>query len=301
MYRLLVVGLAALAGGCSMTRLTANTTADVLALAAPAMNSESDVQLAREAAPASLKTVEGFLQASPENEEMLAIVAEGYCSYAFGFIESDWEDFDLAHKTDEADAVAKRATTLYQRCESYGLRLLAVEGGFDAKALEGDQRTFEKRLADLDEEQVPGLFWTALGLASAINLNRDDIEMVAYMPKVKAMFERVVKLDEKFYNGGAHLALGMLYTAQSKEVGGDPDLGKKHFERAIELTDGKFLMPQVLMAMNYGSIQHDQAFFHDRLVKVLDTPASIWPEQRLANELALVRARRYLAHEKELF
>jgi len=36
-------------------------------------------------------------------------------------------------------------------------------------------------------------------------------------------------------------------------------------------------------------------------VKVLETPPSVWPEQRLANEIAHRRARRYLSHEKELF
>jgi hypothetical protein len=36
-------------------------------------------------------------------------------------------------------------------------------------------------------------------------------------------------------------------------------------------------------------------------VKVLETPPSIWPEQRLANEIAHRRARRYLKQEKELF
>ena len=41
--------------------------------------------------------------------------------------------------------------------------------------------------------------------------------------------------------------------------------------------------------------------FHDTLVKVLETPPSIWPEQRLANEIAHRRARRYLKQEKELF
>jgi len=38
-----------------------------------------------------------------------------------------------------------------------------------------------------------------------------------------------------------------------------------------------------------------------QLKQVLETPPSVWPEQRLANEVAHRRARRYLSHEKELF
>ena len=45
----------------------------------------------------------------------------------------------------------------------------------------------------------------------------------------------------------------------------------------------------------------DRKLFHDELVKVLQTDPAIWPEQRLANEIAHRRARRYLSQEKELF
>jgi hypothetical protein len=55
------------------------------------------------------------------------------------------------------------------------------------------------------------------------------------------------------------------------------------------------------MAYRIGLQTNDQKFFHENLVKVLETPPSVWPEQRLANEIAHRRARRYLSHEKELF
>src|SRR5687767_14116483 len=103
------------------------------------------------------------------------------------------------------------------------------------------------------------------------------------------MFQRVVVVNEKFYKGGAYLALGMLFTAQGAAIGGNPESGKKHFERAIELTGGKFLMPKVLMARAYGTIVQDRALFHSSLEEVLRTSPAIWPEERLANELAHIR------------
>lgn len=291
--------LAALAApACNMTKFAADQTADVLEVAAPSLNMEADVELARAAAPGQLKTVEGFWLATPGNRKILRILAQGYCEYAFGFLEDDYETLAMAGKTEEADAVARRATGLYLRCMNYGLRLL---GASWEKALYGDLAGWARKLAEADEDDVPGLFFTAFGLASAINLNRDDIELVAYLPKAKAAFERVIALDEKFFHGGAHMALGMLYTAQGAAIGGKPEEGKKHFERAIELTQGKYLMPKVLMAVSYGTIVQDRAFFRKTLEEVLRTSPAIWPEQRLANELAHLRARRYLAHEKEWF
>jgi hypothetical protein len=34
---------------------------------------------------------------------------------------------------------------------------------------------------------------------------------------------------------------------------------------------------------------------------VIETPPSVWPEQRLANEVAHRKARRYLSKEKDIF
>jgi TRAP transporter T-component len=287
-----------LLGACNLTAFTANQTAPVLKAALPALSQESDLQFAREAAPGNLKTVEGFLLASPDNETFMEILAQGYCEYAFGFLETDVLEARLAKKTNLEEAVGKRATTFYLRGMSYGMKLLG--DGWE-KAMYGDLKGFEDKVNAADKDKVTGMFFTALGLASAINLNRDDIEMVAYIVKARLLFERVVALDSGFYNGGAHMALGMLYSAQSKDIGGDPEHGKKEFDTAIQLSGGKFLIPKVLMAASYGTVTHNQELFHKTLVQVLETSPAIFPDQRLANEIAHVWARAYLAHEKELF
>jgi hypothetical protein len=85
-----------------------------------------------------------------------------------------------------------------------------------------------------------------------------------------------------------------------------------HFQKAIEITEKKFLLAYVLEARwvywrQWGGAKTDEEKakykkeFHDTLVKVLETSPSIWPEQRLANEIAQRKARRYLKQEKELF
>jgi len=61
------------------------------------------------------------------------------------------------------------------------------------------------------------------------------------------------------------------------------------------------LLARTLMGYRVGLMTNDQAFMHAQLKQVLETPPAIWPEQRLANEVAHRRARRYLSHEKELF
>jgi hypothetical protein len=281
-----------------MVAFTANQTSKVLEVASPALNQESDPEFARMAAPASLKTVEGFHLASPDNETLITILARGYCEYSFGFLEFDVQKARARGDDATADAIARRATGLFLRCMNYGLKLL--DGSWE-KALYGDQAGFEAKVKGADRDDVPGLFFTAMGLAQAVNLNRDDIEMVAFLPKAQVMFERVSALDSNYYNGGAHMALGMLYSARSVSLGGDPEKGKKEFEAAIAATGGKFLMPKVLMAQAYATITNNRELFHQTLVQVLETSPAVNPDQRLANELAHQRARFLLEREKEMF
>src|SRR3989304_6212618 len=138
----LLAALLLAAPGCNLIKLTANSPADVLEVAAPGLAMESDVQLARDAAPGQIKTVEGFLLASPDNRKIIRILAQGYCEYAFGFLDDDIEELEMAGKIDEAAPIGRRATGLYLRCLSYGLRLLGP--GWE-KDIYGRLDAFEKR------------------------------------------------------------------------------------------------------------------------------------------------------------
>jgi hypothetical protein len=75
----LKLALAVCLAGCNMAKLTTNQTADLLAVAAPSMAMESDVELARNAAPGQLKTIEGFWFVSPGNRKLIRLLAQGYC------------------------------------------------------------------------------------------------------------------------------------------------------------------------------------------------------------------------------
>jgi hypothetical protein len=84
-------------------------------------------------------------------------------------------------------------------------------------------------------------------------------------------------------------------------MGGNPEQGRRHFERAIEVTGGRFLLAKVYLARDYCRTVQNRELFHKTLVEVLQTDPAIWPEERLANEIAHRRARRYLKLEKEWF
>jgi hypothetical protein len=299
----LIVSLALLAvsaTGCKnfIQKSAMDTTTDVLFRARVATQQESDVDLASQAIPASLKTVEGFYVANPSNPKLVAMLAEGWCQYTTGFIQDAYERLQYEGKLEQAEHERKRATALFLRCMNYGLKMLPKKW---ETTIYGDLDAVENLVAKAGKDEVPGMFWTALGLASVINMNRDDITLISHLPKARLMLERVVALDETYANGLAHMGLGMMYSAQGAAIGGKPEQSKQHFDRVVELTGGRFLLAKVMMARTYAVINQQRDLYHKTLVEVLQTSPAVWPEQRLANELAHVRARRYLAQEADFF
>jgi hypothetical protein len=284
-----------------MNRFNANMTSGMFKEASHSLDMEADVELAREAAPGLIKTIDGMAVVSPENRTLLELSAQAYCSYAFGFLEDDLER--VPDGDPRFEPLRARTTALYRRCQDYGERLLHLSNENFPGVLQKDTATLEaavKRLDDADDD-VPGLFWTGLGLASQINLNRDNLDLVGDLPKAAILMRRVIDLNPRYYNAGAHIALGNLHAAQGKAVGGDPARARQHYDQAIALTEGKFLLARVMLARVFAVNVQDKALYVKTLQDVLATPADIWPAQRLANEIARGKAARYLKQADELF
>ncbi len=289
---------------CDIGQITVGTTAKVLVRAQPSLQQESDYQLAHDAIPGALKTIEGFWIVDPDNENLLRILTEGYCQYGTAFIEDEWEVAKFAKKLDDIEYHNARATHIFTRCLNYALKQLG-------ERWQNDLFETAEQVAKLAQDTGSGkrdqMMWAALALGSIVNHNLSKVEMLSYVSTVKVLLARVVELDmrsppdRKDFAALPHIAYGMLYSTGSAQIGGDPAKARAEFELALKLTDGKLLLARTLMGYRLGVMTNDRKLFHDQLKQVLETPPSVWPEQRLANEVAHRRARRYLSHEKELF
>lgn len=289
---------------CDMGQFTVDTTSKVLIRAQPSLKQESDYELASRAIPGTLKTVEGFWIVHPENSTLRGILTEGYCQYGIGFVEDEWEVALVQKDFEKAAYHERRATNMFLRCMNYALMGLGKKW---QDGLFGENDAVLKLVNSASSSQRTPLMWAAVGLGSMINHNKDNIELVAQAPTAKAMLLKVVEIDakhppaDKALAALPHIALGLLYTAAGAQLGGDAAKATEHFQKALELTEGKFLLARVNFARKVGVMTQNRQLFHDELVKVLQTDPAIWPEQRLANEIAHRRARRYLSQEKELF
>ena len=271
--------------GCSTSQLVARGASPLIDHGVAAMNRETDLELARASIPANLKMIEALLLADPGNEAYRVQAAMGFYGYALGFVEPD----------DRA-----RAAALYQRARDHGLVALDRAGVTQAM-LDGDAAALTQTLAKLDARAVPALFWTASAWGKWIELQLDDPARLAELPRVEALMQRVLALDETYYHGGAHVFFGVYYGGRAPMFGGDFARAARHFDRAAALGQNRLLWVEVYRARYLLRQMGDRAAFHATLKRVLDAPASVDPDLNLANALARKQAAALLAQEEDLF
>jgi len=147
---------------------------------------------------------------------------------------------------------------------------------------------------------VPVLFSYATGWLAWANVNRDNWSAAADLPKIQAALERALALDEEYRRGAAHVYLGILKTLRPPSLGGRPEEARAHFERAIELSNGRNLAAKVDYAAAYARLVYDRDL-HDRLLNdVLAAPVEA-PGLTLLNTLAKERAQSLLGSADDYF
>lgn len=268
-----------------MRTMAVRSTAALLEEGAAAFHQEPDPGLARDAMPGQLKLMESLLRNDPENPRLLAALSEGFVGYAFLFVE---------------DAEPDRAKELYRRAAGYGLRLLGTN-----KTLRGLERLGPKEmtatLRQAGPDDVPGLYWTAYAWAAWANLDKNDPEALAAVPKAVRMMRRVLELEPGFQFGGPDTFFGVYYCARPRIAGGDPKKGDEHFRKAAARTKGRFLMAKTLRAQHCAVAVFDEDLFRSLNREVLDSSAGALEDARLANEVAKLKSKKLLESFDDLF
>jgi tetratricopeptide (TPR) repeat protein len=264
--------------------LTVAATATLLEGVAKSAFQQPDTKLVREGIPSYLMLMDGMIESVPDNAELLINAAQTYSSFASAFIEETDPEY---------------AKLLYRKAKYYSLRSLEIRGLKDPAESPFDD--FKEGVKGCGQKDVPYLFWAATSWGSWIKLNLDSMEAMAELPRVELMMKKVLELDEGFYYGGPHIFMGIWFASWPKEAGGDLKKAQKHFQRALEMGQGKFLMTYVYYADFYARKAIDKDLFVSTLQKVLDTPVDIAPEVTLLNAVAKKKAEDLLNHKEEIF
>lgn len=277
-------GLAALISFVPFLSSCANLVGAVAAdtLSAAILNQDDPV-LVESGVPAYLLLVDGLISQSPENHDLLAAGAQLFALYGSRF---------------ESDPARSAQLTLKGR--RYGQRSMCLvhQPACDWDGLAYDE--FVNALEEVDDKNVAYLYAYAVGWLSHLDATSEDWSAVAELPWVEAALQRALALDEAFEQGALHTYLGILNALRPPALGGRPDVARAHFERAIELSDGRDLSIKVEYAKRYARLVFDQEL-HDQLLREVVLAPADWPGYTLFNTLAKQEAQSLLESSREYF
>lgn len=245
--------------------------------------SHDDPATVREAMPAFLLILDGLIEAEPDDVSRLSAGAGLYSAYAATFVTAPERQQRLASR---ALGYAERAACA-EDDDLCGLRDLAFE-------------EFSARIARHGDEPADAapLFTLAQAWLGWIKANSADLVAVAELPRAEAVLARVLVLAPE--HADAHVYAGILATVRPPALGGQPEVGRRHFERAIELTGGTDLNAKVQFAESYARLVFDREL-HDRLLAEVEAAPVVAPGRTLLNTLAKQRARALMASADDYF
>lgn len=278
--------------GCSFSGLASRAAANTLGAGGDLFAADDDPELVAAAAPFGLKIQEALLRSRPDDRALLVGAASGFTQYSYAFVQLRADELEA---TDVSAAYAQRtrARRLYLRARGYGLRALGLpadSGGPGARDL-----------AAMGLKDLPAMYWTAAAWLGAIALGKDEPALVGTLPGARALLERAAALDADAERGGLRT---LLISFEVSRPDAAPDAlvrARRHFERAMQLTDGREAGVLVAMAEATAQGRGDKAEFMALLDRALAVDPDGVAAARLANHVSQRRARWLRERADELF
>ncbi len=264
---------------CSLNRLLIKTAGGFMESGVQVVYQEEDLEIAEQFLANNLKMVELLLSRDPENPKLNLIAAQGFGAFAMAFVE---------------DENPERAARLYQRGLAYSFRSLPKSRRFGSTTKPSELEVLLKKYTKKD---VPALFWLGYNWGSYVLQHLDDPRTLVNLSKVEMIMHCVMELDETYNFAGVHLFYGSFYAARPPILGGNPEKGRHHFEKNLEITDNSFYLTKYFLARYYAVQIQDRELFDTLLNEILELDLDTYPDIKLMNALAKKKAENLLQNQ----
>jgi predicted anti-sigma-YlaC factor YlaD len=283
---------------CSIRRMAINSIANGLSADSISVFATDDVpELVRQAIPFGLKLNEALLTEIPNHKGLLLATASGFTQYAYAFVQIE---ADLLEEKDftESNRLRKQAHKLYLRSREYAAQGLETgHPGFGEYLHLNPKAALESMTPD----DLPFLYWLGVSWAAAISSSKENLDLLSELYLVEAIMNRALELDEDYNNGALHEFFITFDGGRSAAMGGSIERARKHFDRAIQLSEGKKASPYVSLAETVSVKQQNVKEFVELLKMALAIDVDAKPLYRLENILLQRRASWLLSHTEDLF
>lgn len=248
-----------------------------------AILTQGDPEIAAASMPTFLVMMDSLVLDSPDNPAILSASAALNDAYASAFVK---DPIRAGQLTDKSLQQARLAIC-------HEVEEICLQGNSDLEQ-------FQEALQEVSDDEIGLLYTYGTAWAGWIQTHRDDWNGLAQVPKVEAVMKRVVELDEEYQWGRAHLYLGVINSQLPPTLGGKPEIGRMHFEKAIEISQGNDLIAKVEFARHYTRLLFEQPLHDQLLNEVLNANPTI-AKLNLSNALAKQQAEELLSTSKEYF
>ncbi len=241
-----------------------------------AMLNQSDPEIVRHGAPAYLLLLDSLIEDSPDDRKLLFAAARLYSAYA-GALVSDPE----------------RRKNLTQKALDYAGRGLCQRQAAICEQASQSFDRFIEAVHGADSEDMEGLYLYATSWAGWIQAHSDDWNAIADLAKAEAMLQHLISLDPGYEQGRAQLYMGIIKSQIPPTLGGKPEIGRQHFEQAINYSSGDDLVVKLEFARHYARLVFDKTL-HDRLLNEVIEADPVKSGLTLSNIMAQQQARQLL-------
>lgn len=226
----------ALSSCSSIRSLALKTAAPMFMDSMAGIEAEGNWEAFKKGTPGNLALIDGLLAVRPADEYLLVSAIKGNSGYAFGVHETLYLEDKLAEndKTFHKD----QAIAYYAKAFDYGqaylkandLTVTDLQNALkDQKGIRG---LLESQLSG-DQLSLEGIVFTAQALGSMINLQRENIQLISYLPVVKGMFDWACDIDPTIGHGMCQIFYGSYEAGRPAMLGGNPEKGRSIFEKMI--------------------------------------------------------------------
>ncbi len=278
---LLISVLSLLSSGCTM--LVSNAASSFSDNLSAAVLNQDDPELVRDGLPTLLLTMDSMIEGSPDSPQMLAAGARLYASYGALFA------------LDE-----ERAMKLTARARRYGLRAMCASYDPSCSWPGMTYDEFVPTLDGISSKDSDILFSYGLASLAYLRVRSSDWDTVAEFPLIQALFDHYLDISGDEVNSSVYTYMGIMHTLRPPSLGGEPELAREFFEKAIADSNGHDLNAKVEYAKGYAKLLYERELHDQLLTEVLEAD----PNQDgfvLTNVMAQKEAATLLAEADDYF
>lgn len=231
---------------------------------------ENDWELFEQSLGSNIKLMEALLSQDEWNKNLMVSLIKGYVAKGFAIHETYYLRDKL--KEVENSIHRERALATYTKALHVGVKFLMSEG-LKEDILSSNLNTPANLLklieseVSVNERNIEGVLYLAQALAAMVNLQRENMKVIAYLPVAKSLFDWACDKDPDVALGACDIFYASYDSGRPRMLGGDPEEGKQKFLKGINKWPENYLLREAYVEfysvpmIDEDSYQRQKLFF----------------------------------------